>query len=203
MTLKSTFSDFQPMVLKARVTPTAVLPEPPLPPPPLPDEDVVVAALVVMAVSLAVFVGRDGDGRHAARAGGGDIAVAQGGGGRTLDEVGANQGVNGEWRRRRRAGRRLGSGRGAGAHLAGCRRRQRGHLLGLYQHVAAGRRERGVCDRGGGAAQDVVERHGAGHAGAAAAVAAAGGRRRSFPGSMVGADRRSCPAAVTDTPPPA
>ena len=36
--LNSTFSDFQPMVLNASVTPTAVFPEPPPPllPPPLP-----------------------------------------------------------------------------------------------------------------------------------------------------------------------
>ena len=56
MALNSTFSDSQPIVLKASVTPTAVLPEPPPPLPPLPlDEDDAVAALVVMAVSLAVF----------------------------------------------------------------------------------------------------------------------------------------------------
>ena len=58
MVLNRTFSDCQPMVLKASVTPTAVVPEPlpPLPLPlPLPDEDDAVAALVVMAVSVAVF----------------------------------------------------------------------------------------------------------------------------------------------------
>src|SRR5262249_28597825 len=55
--LNRTFWDFQPIVLKASVRPTAVLLEPPpLPPPPLPlDEDVAVAALVVVAFRLGVF----------------------------------------------------------------------------------------------------------------------------------------------------